>query len=178
VLLQYCWFLIKLSPPEFSLCFIMLIFISHLILVSSVMITACTTYINIQKFSILPMQCIYLCRMILRVNTVTSLNNINGLVAVTKKHCVYCEVGTEVHKVNWSCDTQPTVLNNKTGHEHGITPNKNLKCTNYLGLVILFSLEPMDSCILVHTYSTLFHRLGAAGHLELPPHYVASNRNS
>jgi hypothetical protein len=116
--------------------------------------------------------------MILTVNTVISLNNINGLAVAMKKHCVYCEVGTEVHKANQSSDTQSTVLSNKNGHEHGVTLNKSLKCINYLGLAILFSPEPMDSCTLVHKYSTLFHRQGAAGHLEPPPHYVASNRNS
>lgn len=96
--------LTKLSPPEFSFCFIMLIFVSHLILLSTV-ITACTTYTNIQKFSILPTQCIYLFCMILTINTVLSLNNINGLAVAMKKHCVYCAVGFEVHKVYQSCNT-------------------------------------------------------------------------
>jgi hypothetical protein len=106
------------------------------------------------------------------------LNNINGLVDVRMKHCVYCEVGTKVHKVNQSCDTQSVVVSNKTGHQHGVTPSINLESTSYLGLVILFLLEPRDSCILVRKYWTLFHRPGAAGHLELHPHCVASSRNS
>jgi hypothetical protein len=53
------------------------------------------TYCDIKKVCILPIQHIYVFRMILLEVPITSLNNINQLVLIIDTDCVVCEVGTE-----------------------------------------------------------------------------------
>jgi hypothetical protein len=59
------------------------------------MVTSCTTKFDIQKFYILPRQCIYVFCMDLRKTPIISLHSINWSVFITEEECVYCAVRTE-----------------------------------------------------------------------------------
>jgi len=58
-------------------------------------VTICTTSFNIQKFCILPTQCIYVPCVDLRINSDYFLIQ-HWLVCITEMECVYCLVRTEI----------------------------------------------------------------------------------
>jgi hypothetical protein len=55
----------------------------------------CTNYFNIKASCILPSECVYVFRTILRIKTIISLNSINYPIFVLEMQCVSCEVVTE-----------------------------------------------------------------------------------
>jgi len=61
---------------------------------TSLVVTICTTSFNIEKFHVLPIECIYVFGMVLRTTSDISLYSIILLVFITEVECVYCVVRT------------------------------------------------------------------------------------
>jgi hypothetical protein len=60
--------------------------------IKSPVVTLCTTRLNVQKFYVVPTQCICVFCVDLRTNSDYLLYSINWLVFITETQCVYCAV--------------------------------------------------------------------------------------